>query len=196
MGEVISLDGSWRSWFLLRVVVRESFGSWRVVLGGGGGDLWESCDIFWQLRLRRLGWWNLGFHLRRGFSSSLLDLFLVPSCYETGSDGEWLGFAVDCYALESTPRPLVATAVSMRLKKRKANFGIIGLLSNLGHIQSKLDRVLDGLASKPKRWRKRLGFLGLSRGTGGRESGYILEAGSGNFLAPDANLGLDSGVGL
>ena len=85
---------------------------------------------------------------------------------------------MDCYALESTLRPLAAAvAVFVRLKKRKGNFGIIGLFKNLRHIQSKLDRVLNGLASKPKRWRKRLGFLGLSRGTGGRGSGYILEAG-------------------
>ena len=28
------------------------------------------------------------------------------------------------------------------------------------------------------------------------ESGYILEAGLGHFLAPDANLGSDPGVGL
>jgi hypothetical protein len=69
----------------------------------------------------------------------------------------------------------------LRLKKRKGNFGIIGLLRNLGHIQSKLDRVLDGLASKPMSRRKRLGFLGLSIGTGGREFVYILEAGSDFF---------------
>jgi hypothetical protein len=103
---------------------------------------------------------------------------------------------VDCFALESTPRPLAAAAVSVRLKKRKGNFGIIGLLRNLGHIQSKLDRVLDGLASKPMSRRKRLGFLGLSIGTGGREFVYILEAGSDCFLAPEVNLGSDPGVGL
>jgi hypothetical protein len=38
--------------------------------------------------------------------------------------------------------------------------------------------------------------LGLSRGTGDGESEYILEAGSGNFSAPNANLGSNSGVGL
>ena len=127
--------------------------------------------------------------------SSLLDLFPVPSCYKTRSNGEGMRSAVDCYALESTPRPLAAAAVSVRLK-RKGNFGIIGLLRNLWRIQSKLDRVLDGLALKPKRRSKRLGFLGLSRGTGGRESRYILEAGSDHFSAPDASLGLDPSVGL
>jgi hypothetical protein len=120
----------------------------------------------------------------------------VLSCYETRSDGERLRSAVDCYALESTPRPLaVAAAVSVRMK-RKGNFVIIVLWRNLGHIQSKLDQVLDGLASKPKHRRKRLGFFGLSRGTGGRESRSILEAGSGQFSALDANLGLHPGMGL
>ncbi|KAE8055956.1 hypothetical protein FH972_012761 [Carpinus fangiana] len=92
-------------------------------------------------------------------SSSLLDLFPMPSCYKTGSDGEGMQSVMDCYALE-----------------------------NLGHIQSKLDWVLDGLASKPKRGRKRLGFLGLSRGTDARESEYILEVGSGHFSAPGVGL--------
>jgi hypothetical protein len=120
----------------------------------------------------------------------------VLPCYETRSDGERLRSAVDCYALESTPRPLaVAAAVSVRMK-RKGNFVIIVLWRNLGHIQSKLDQVLDGLASKPKHRRKRLGFFGLSRGTGGRESRSILEAGSGQFSALDANLGLHPGTGL
>jgi hypothetical protein len=129
-------------------------------------------------------------------SSSLLDLFPVLSCYKTGFDGEGMRSAVDCQVLESTTRPLAAAVVSMRLKKRKGNFGINGLLRNLGHIQYKLDHVLDGLASKPKRGRKRLGFLGLSRGTDAQESGYILEAGSGHFSAPDANLGSNPGMGL
>jgi hypothetical protein len=89
-------------------------------------------------------------------SSSLLDLFSVLSCYETVFDGEGMRSAMNCFALESTPRPLVAVvAVFVRLKKRKGNFGIIGLLRNLGHIQSKLDLVLEGLASKPMRRRKK-----------------------------------------
>jgi hypothetical protein len=61
------------------------------------------------------------------------------------------------------PRPLVAAAVSVSSKKRKDHFGIIGILRNLGKIQSKLDRILAGLDSKPKRRRKRLGGLGLAK---------------------------------
>jgi hypothetical protein len=45
-GEVIRLDSSRRCRFLLRVVVKESFGSRMVVLGGGGSDLRVSWSIF------------------------------------------------------------------------------------------------------------------------------------------------------
>ena len=75
------------------------------------------------------------------FSSCLLDLCPVSSCFETGSVGEKQS-AVDCFVLEYLPwsceetRPvlLCAVAVSVCLKKEKGILGIIGLLRKLGQI--------------------------------------------------------------
>jgi hypothetical protein len=85
---------------------------------------------------------------RKVLSSTLLDLFPVQSCFEMGFVGE-TRFAMDCTAMEFLPEPQAAAAASLRLMKRKGVFGISRLLRYLGHVNAKLDRVLDGLGSKP-----------------------------------------------
>ena len=98
----------------------------------------------------------------KGCSSRSLDLFLVSSCFELWSDGVGSRFAVDCSAVESMPRYMVAAAGSVSTKKKKkGKFGIFGLLRLLGHFHLKLDRVLVGFALKPIRRRKRFIFWAL-----------------------------------
>lgn len=99
---------------------------------------------------------------------------------------------MDCSALECMPRSQAAAAASLSSKKRKGNFGIIGLMGNLGQVHSKLDRVLAGLASKPNRRRKRSGFLGLAKTAFGHDSGSVHDVGSGQI----SDLGLDMGLVL
>jgi hypothetical protein len=96
-------------------------------------------------------------------SSRSLDLFLVSSCFESGSDGEGLRSAVDCLELEGfLPRSLAAAAGSVCSMKKKGKIDSGGLMRLLGHIHLKLDRVLAGVTSKPTRRRKRVRGLGFA----------------------------------
>jgi hypothetical protein len=114
---------------------------------------------------------------RKVLSSTFLDLFPVQSCFEVGSVGETRS-AVDCAAMEFLPGSQEAAAASLRLKKRKGVFGISGLLRYLGHVNAKLDRVLDGLGSKPLGSASRPGSAPLSV----------------PGLDPELGLGLDQGL--
>jgi hypothetical protein len=76
-------------------------------------------------------------------------------------------------------------------RKTKGNFGICGVLSLLGKIKRKLDRVFVGPALKPNRRRKRVRVLGLSNSSGGWALGSALKSVSGLCAIP----GRDSGSG-
>lgn len=129
-------------------------------------------------------------------SSSFLNLFSVSTCFETVSDGDELRSAVDCYALEGLPRTLAAASTSLSSRKKKGPFGNHGLKRLLGQVQSKLDRVLTGLASKPKRRRKRFGILGLAFTASGRDIGSGNEASSGHISVLDLGLDLVPDMGF
>jgi hypothetical protein len=101
-------------------------------------------------------------------SSQLLDLFSVPIRFEKGNDGVEQRLAVDCYEMESsTPsfqhclqNSLVAARAKLGRKKRKVIFDNQWVKKHLGFIRSKLDRILGGLALKPKGKRIRVGSIG------------------------------------
>jgi hypothetical protein len=101
-------------------------------------------------------------------SSQLLDLFSMPIRFEKGNDGVEQRLAVDCYEMESsTPsfqhclqNSLVAARAKLGRKKRKVIFDNQWVKKHLGFIRSKLDRILGGLALKPKGKRIRVGSIG------------------------------------
>ena len=105
-----------------------------------------------------------------------------------GIGGEDVRLAVDCSSLE----PPVMVAGSMRLRrKKKGKISICGVLSLLGLIKHKLDRVFAGPAAKPNRRRKWVCVLGLTTFGGGWGLGLDQKSDSGQCLF----LGLDSGLG-
>jgi hypothetical protein len=82
-------------------------------------------------------------------------------------------------------------AGSLRLRRKtKGNFGICGVLSLLGQIKCKLDRVFAGPAPKRNRRRKRVRVLGLSNSGGGWVPGSDLKSISGLSAIPGCDLGL------
>jgi hypothetical protein len=109
--------------------------------------------------------------------------------------GEDARLAVDCSSFESS----VMAAGFVRLRRKtKVNFGICGVLSLLGQIKRKLDRVFAGLASEPNRRRKRVLVLGLSNSGGGWVPGSDLKSISGLSVIPGCDLrpGPKSSLGL
>ena len=102
--------------------------------------------------------------------------------------------AVDCSSLE----PPVMAAGSVRLRRKtKGKFGICRILSLLGQIKRKLDRIWAGPAPKPSRRRKWVRVVGLTNSGGGwahgsdQKSDAGLSSEPGHFLL----LGLESGTG-
>jgi hypothetical protein len=132
--------------------------------------------------------------------SQLLDLFLVSIRFEKGNDGVEQRLAADCYEMESsTPsfqhclqNPFVAAGAKLGRKKRKGIFGNRWVKKHLGFIRSKPDRILGGLALKPKGKCIRVGLFGpvhpvLTVDFG---LGFGLDIESGFELIP----GLDTGL--
>jgi hypothetical protein len=113
----------------------------------------------------------------KGWSPSCMDCLQMSSQAEMEIGGEDLRLAVDCSSLES--QVMAAGSVCSR-KKKKGKIGIGVLLSLLGQIQRKLDRVCAGLASKPNRRRKRICVLGLKHSAGGWGSGSNQKWGPGH----------------
>jgi hypothetical protein len=66
------------------------------------------------------------------------------------------GLTVDCSSLE----PLVMAAGTVRLRRKKGKFSICGVLSLLGQIKRKLDRIFAGPALKPNCRRKWVWVVG------------------------------------
>jgi hypothetical protein len=103
----------------------------------------------------------------KGRSPYSMDCLQMSSQAEMGIGGEDLRLTVDCSSLEF-PAMAAGSACS---RKEKGKIGMGVLLSLLGQIQRKLDRVCAGLASKPNRKRRRIHVLGLKNCTGGWGSG-------------------------
>jgi hypothetical protein len=104
----------------------------------------------------------------KGRSPPSMDCLQMSSQAEMGIGGDDLRLAVDCSSLEFSAMA-AGFACSRTEKKGKIGMGV--LLSLLGQIQRKLDRVCAGLASKPNRRRRRIYVLGLKNSTGGWGSG-------------------------
>jgi hypothetical protein len=128
----------------------------------------------------------------------------VSICFEKGIDGLEQRLAVDCYEMESsTPsfqhclqNPLVVAGAKLGRKKRKGIFVNRWVKKHLGFIRSKLDRILGGLALKPKgkcirvelfRLEHPVPMVDLGLGSG-LDTG--LDTGLGSGLIP----GLDTGL--
>jgi hypothetical protein len=98
---------------------------------------------------------------------------------------------VDCSSLE----PLVMAAGTVRLRRKKGKFSICGVLSLLGQIKRKLDRIFAGPALKLNCRRKWVWVVGLSTSGGGwahgsdQKSDSSLSSDLGHYLLPGLDLG-------
>jgi hypothetical protein len=136
-----------------------------------------------ETRIKRLGW-----------SSMYMDPLQISLSVEAGIGGEDVRLTVDCLSLE--PPVMVAGTVHLR-RKKKGKFGICGVLSLLGQIKRKLDRIFVGPAPKPNRKRKWVRVVGLSTfGVGwAHGSGQKSDLGLSLDLVHYSLSGLDSGTG-
>jgi hypothetical protein len=88
-----------------------------------------------------------------------LDLFPMLFCFESRFDSEGLRSAVDCSALdEPVPGPLEAAAGSARASTSFVDEA--GLMTLLGLVNLKLDRVIARLIPKPTRRSNKVRILG------------------------------------
>ena len=118
----------------------------------------------------------------------------MSSSVEVGIGREDVWLVVDCSSLEP---PMMATRFARLRRKTKGKFSIYGILSLLGQIKRKLDRILARPAPKPSRRRKWVRVIGLTNSGGGwahgsdQKSDMGLSSEPGHYSLP----GLDSGTG-
>jgi hypothetical protein len=114
-----------------------------------------------------------------------LDLFPVPTQYESRTIGEDLRVAVDCAALEGVRPCSMEAARSVGASGLGAE--VEGMKKLLGLLDLKLDRVITGLSLRPTRWRrKKFIVVGLD---------YALVRETGPVIDENLDLGLDRCVG-
>jgi hypothetical protein len=113
-----------------------------------------------------------------------LDLFPVPTHYESRTVGEDLRVAVDCAAMEGFRPSSMEAAGSAGASGLGAEVEEVKKL--LGLLDFKLDRIITGLSLRPSRWRKKLRVLGLD---------FALDRETGPVIDENLDLGLNRCVG-